>query len=60
VETDPAARARKWGAVDTAITALAPAVPLTWDRIPMVHSANVNGVPNESLGVWDFGFTSLR
>lgn len=60
VETDPAARAAKWGQVDRAITALAPAVPLTWDRVPMVHSKNVNGVPNESLGVWDFAFTSIR
>jgi peptide/nickel transport system substrate-binding protein len=60
VETDPAARADKWGEVDRKITALAPAVPLTWDRVPMVHSKNVNGVANESLGVWDFAFTSLH
>ncbi|MDA0168815.1 ABC transporter substrate-binding protein [Solirubrobacter taibaiensis] len=59
-ETDPAARAQKWGDVDRAITALAPAVPLTWDRVPMAHSKNVAAVANESLGVWDFGFTSLR
>ncbi len=60
VETDPAARAEKWGQVDRAITALAPAVPLTWDRVPMAHSANVAAVANESLGVWDFAFTALR
>ncbi|MDA0179699.1 ABC transporter substrate-binding protein [Solirubrobacter phytolaccae] len=60
VETDPAVRAQKWGDVDRAITALAPAVPLTWDRVPMAHSANVNAVANASLGVWDFAFTSLR
>ncbi|MBE2316749.1 hypothetical protein DVA67_012265 [Solirubrobacter sp. CPCC 204708] len=60
VETDPAARAQKWGEVDRAITALAPAVPLTWDRTPMAHSKNVEGVANESLGVWDFSFTALR
>lgn len=60
VETDPAERAKQWGAVDRAITATAAAVPLTWDRVPMAHSANVNAVANESLGVWDFAFTSLR
>jgi peptide/nickel transport system substrate-binding protein len=60
VETDPTARAAKWGEVDRAITALAPAVPLTWDRIPMAHSKNVDAVANESLGVWDFSFTALR
>jgi peptide/nickel transport system substrate-binding protein len=60
VETDPTVRAQAWGEVDRAITALAPAVPLTWDRIPMAHSKNVDAVANESLGVWDFSFTALR
>jgi peptide/nickel transport system substrate-binding protein len=60
VETEPAARAQKWGEVDRAITALAPAVPLTWDRTPMAHSKNVAAVANESLGVWDFAHTALR
>jgi peptide/nickel transport system substrate-binding protein len=58
--TDPAARAQAWGDVDRAITALAPAVPLVWDKVPMAHSKDVDGVPNEQLGVWDFAFTSLR
>ena len=58
--TDPAARAQAWGDVDRAITALAPAVPLVWDKVPMAHSEDVNGVPNENLGVWDFAFTSVR
>jgi len=60
VETRPDVRARKWGEADKAITALAPAVPLTWDRVPMAHSANVDAVPNEALGIWDFSFTALR
>jgi peptide/nickel transport system substrate-binding protein len=60
VETDPAVRAQAWGEVDRAITALAPAVPLTWDRVPMAHSKNVEAVANEALGVWDFSFTALR
>ena len=58
--TDPARRAQAWGDVDRAITALAPAVPLVWDKTPMAHSADVNGVANEGLGVWDFAFTSIR
>jgi peptide/nickel transport system substrate-binding protein len=58
--TDPAARADAWGEVDRAITAQAPAVPLVWDKVPMASSKDVNAVPNENLGVWDFSFTSLR
>jgi peptide/nickel transport system substrate-binding protein len=58
--TDPSERAQAWGDVDRAITALAPAVPLVWDKVPMAHSADVDGVPNENLGVWDFAFTSVR
>ena len=50
---------RAWGDVDREITALAPAVPLVWDKVPMAHSADVNAVANENLGVWDFSFTSL-
>src|SRR3954447_20976672 len=58
--TGPAARALAWADVDRTVTALAPAVPLVWDRVSMVHSAYVHAVANESLGVWDFSFTSLR
>jgi peptide/nickel transport system substrate-binding protein len=58
--TDPRARARAWGGVDREITAAAPAVPLVWDRVSMAHSADVNAVANENLGVWDLAFTSLR
>jgi peptide/nickel transport system substrate-binding protein len=58
--TEPAARAQAWGDVDRAITALAPAVPLVWDKVPMAHSKDVDGVPNEQLGVWDFAFTSVK
>ena len=49
-----------WGEVDRAITAQAPAVPLVWDKVPMASSKDVDAVPNENLGVWDFSFTSLR
>ena len=50
---------RPGATVDRAITALAPAVPLVWDKVPMAHSKDVDGVPNENLGVWDFAFTSV-
>jgi len=59
-ETDPKARAEAWGAVDRQITALAPAVPLVWDKIAMASSADVNAVPNDNLGIWDFSFTSVH
>src|SRR4051794_23830637 len=58
--TDPAARAKAWAGVDREITAAAPAVPLVWDRVSMAHSADVSAVANESLGVWDLAFTSIR
>jgi peptide/nickel transport system substrate-binding protein len=58
--TAPAARARAWAAIDRRITALAPAVPLTWDKVSILHSADVHAVANENLGVWDLAFTSLR
>ena len=58
--SDPAARAKAWADVDRSITAAAPAVPLVWDRVSMVHSADVAAVANESLGVWDLAFTSIR
>jgi len=58
--TDPAERADAWGAVDRAIVAEAPAIPLVWDKVSMAHSEDVDAVPNENLGVWDFAFTSLR
>jgi peptide/nickel transport system substrate-binding protein len=58
--TDPRARAAAWAGVDRRVTALAPAVPLVWDKVSMLHSADVRAVPNENLGVWDLAFTSLR
>src|SRR4051812_1479290 len=58
--TDSAGRAQAWGEADRKITALAPAVPLVWDKTPMAHSADVTAVANENLGVWDFAFTALR
>jgi peptide/nickel transport system substrate-binding protein len=58
--SDPRARAAAWAAIDRRITALAPAVPLVWDKVSMLHSADVRAVANENLGVWDLAFTSAR
>jgi peptide/nickel transport system substrate-binding protein len=57
---DPGARARAWAGVDRAVTALAPAVPLTWDKTSLLRSADVDGVVNAGLGTWDLRATSLR
>jgi peptide/nickel transport system substrate-binding protein len=57
---DPRARAQAWGGVDREVTALAPAVPLTWDKTSLLRSADVAGVVNEGLGTWDLRATSLR
>jgi peptide/nickel transport system substrate-binding protein len=57
---DAGARARAWGGVDRALTALAPAVPLVWDKTSLLRSADVAGVLNDGLGVWDLRATSLR
>jgi peptide/nickel transport system substrate-binding protein len=57
---DPAQRARAWGAVDRMVTAEAAAVPLSWDRYPLVRSEDVAGVVNTYLAEWDPTFTWLR
>jgi peptide/nickel transport system substrate-binding protein len=57
---DPARRATAWGAVDRMVTAQAPAVPLSWDRYPLVRSKDVVGVVARHLARWDTTFTSLR
>jgi peptide/nickel transport system substrate-binding protein len=57
---DPAERARAWGAVDRMVTAQAAAVPLTWDRYPLVRSENVVGVVARHIAQWDPAFTAVR
>lgn len=57
---DPAARAKAWGAIDRMVTAQAAAVPVSWDRYPLVRSKDVVGVINRYLALWDPAFTSLR
>jgi peptide/nickel transport system substrate-binding protein len=57
---DPAARAKAWGSIDRMVTAEAAAVPVSWDRYPLVRSKDVAGVVFNYLAEWDPTFTSLR
>ena len=45
---------------DSAITGLAPAIPIVWYRYPLLRSDDVKGIVDESLAEWDLSFTSLR
>lgn len=54
------ARADAWGAIDRAILADAPAVPLQWDVSTLIRSKDVNGVTNVYFAGWDFSYTSLK
>jgi len=60
VVNDPAARNQAWGDVDKAITDAAPGIPWLWDKQPVLHSKNVNGVINQNLATWDFTATSIK
>jgi peptide/nickel transport system substrate-binding protein len=56
----PAARARAWGEIDRKLTGLVPVVPWFWDKDPLIHSKNVNGVANAFNAEWDLSSTSIR
>ena len=58
--TGQADRAQRWGDVDRRVTALAPGVPIVWNREPNLRSENVKGVLDLDLAAWDLSFTSLR
>jgi peptide/nickel transport system substrate-binding protein len=57
---DETARAKAWGAIDRMITEQAAAVPISWDRYPLVHSADVVGVVSRYLAQFDPTFTWLK
>jgi peptide/nickel transport system substrate-binding protein len=57
---DPQQRARAWGEIDKKLTELAPVVPWFWDKDPLIHSKNVNGVVNAFNAEWDLTFSSIR
>jgi peptide/nickel transport system substrate-binding protein len=58
--TDPKERAQAWADIDKKVTEQAPAVPWFWDKDALIHSKDVNGVPNAFNGLWDFSYTSLK
>jgi peptide/nickel transport system substrate-binding protein len=60
VVNDPAKRNQAWGDVDKAITDAAPGIPWLWDKQPILHSKDVNGVINTNLATWDFTFSSVK
>jgi peptide/nickel transport system substrate-binding protein len=60
VVNDPAKRNQAWGDVDKAITDAAPGIPWLWDKQPVLHSKDVNGVINTNLATWDFTATSVK
>jgi peptide/nickel transport system substrate-binding protein len=59
VLVDPVARASAWGAIDRMITEQAAAVPVSWDRYPLVRSADVVGVVSQYLGQFDPTYSRL-
>ncbi len=58
--TDPTARAATYGKIDDMIMALAPMVPWLWDYQANVASANVIPVINQTSGLVDSSFTSIK
>jgi len=55
-----AGRNKAWADVNLAITALAPAVPWTWDGTPIVSSKNVNDVVDDHATSSFMAFLSLK
>jgi peptide/nickel transport system substrate-binding protein len=60
VINDPAERNKAWGEADKAITNAAPGVPWLWDKQPVLHAKDVNGVINQNLATWDLTFSSVK
>jgi peptide/nickel transport system substrate-binding protein len=55
-----AKRLTAWAAVDKKITDLAPGIPWLWDKQPVLHSKDVNGVINVANASWDLTQTSVK
>jgi peptide/nickel transport system substrate-binding protein len=58
--TDPADRAEAWGRIDRMVSEQAPVIPWIWDKTPVLHSRDVNGVASEFNALWDLSWTSLK
>ena len=57
---DPTKRNQAWGQVDKTVTELAPGIPWLWDKQPVLHSKDVNGVINVANASWDLTQTSIK
>ena len=60
VVNSPEERNREWGDIDKKATELAPGIPWLWDKQPVLHSKDVNGVVNRAQATWDLAYTSLK
>jgi peptide/nickel transport system substrate-binding protein len=58
--TDPAARAKAWGAIDKQVTEQAYLDVWLWDNQINFASTNVNGVKSKFNSSWDLDFSSLK
>jgi peptide/nickel transport system substrate-binding protein len=56
----PKKRIAAWAEVDKKITDLAPGIPWLWDKQPVLHSKDVNGVINVANASWDLTSTSIK
>ncbi len=57
---DPQERADAWAEIDRMVSEQAPTVNWLWDKDPAIQSSNVQGVVDESNGIWDWAYTSLK
>jgi peptide/nickel transport system substrate-binding protein len=60
IVNQPTKRIAAWAAVDKKITDLAPGIPWLWDKQPVLHSKDVNGVINVANASWDLTATSIK
>jgi peptide/nickel transport system substrate-binding protein len=58
--TDPGERAKAWAEIDRMVTEQAATVNWIWDKDTSVQSSNVQGVIDESNGIWDWAHTSIK
>jgi peptide/nickel transport system substrate-binding protein len=58
--TDPAERAKAWAEIDRMVSEQAPTVNWIWDKDTSLQSSNVQGVIDESNGIWDWAHSSLK
>jgi peptide/nickel transport system substrate-binding protein len=58
--TDAQDRAEAWGEIDRMISEQAPVIPWIWDKTPLLHSPDVNGVASQFNAAWDLAWMSVQ